>query len=175
VVAHGTDAGALVAQIRAAVVGVNPAIAVGGTTSLADFLRVSLAAERFRTALMSAFGVTALLLALMGIAGVMGYSVSKRRREMGLRLALGAEPAEVRGLVFREGVRLGIVGIGLGALGALLAAGFVDKTMLFETGARDPGVYVAVVVLLGASTLIACYLPASRASSVDPVTALAEG
>ncbi|HEX9886377.1 MAG TPA: ABC transporter permease [Longimicrobiales bacterium] len=172
VLARGSDPGALVAPIRAAVAEVNPSIAIGTVETLDGYLRQTLAPNRFRTGLMVAFGATALLLALLGIAGVMNYSVTRRTREMGVRLALGAEPTEVRGLVLREGLRMGAVGMILGVIVAVVLAGRLEA-LLFEVGSRDPWVYGSVVALLGLATATACYVPAGRASRVDPVVALA--
>lgn len=169
--AAGTAVGALVAPIRTAVAGVNASIAVGTVETLDGYLGKSLSATRFRTGLMSAFGLTALLLAVLGIAGVMAYSVSRRTREMGIRLALGAEPTDVRGLVLREGVRLIVLGLMIGVTVALGVASTL-AAMLFEVGARDPSVYLTVVSLLAVVTLTACYLPTRRASMVDPIAAL---
>jgi ABC-type antimicrobial peptide transport system permease subunit len=101
----------------------------------------------------------------------MAYSVSRRTREMGIRLALGAEPTDVRGLVLREGVRLIVLGLMIGVTVALGVASTL-AAMLFEVGARDPSVYLTVVSLLSVVTLTACYLPARRASMVDPIAAL---
>jgi ABC-type antimicrobial peptide transport system permease subunit len=123
---------------------------------------------------MAAFALTALLLAVLGVTGVMNYTVARRTREMGLRLALGADPGEVRDLVLREGVRLAALGVGLGLVAALFLAGLLDDALLFEVGARDPGVYSGVALLLCFATAVACYVPASRASGVDPVSALTE-
>ncbi|MEJ2205127.1 MAG: ABC transporter permease, partial [Gemmatimonadota bacterium] len=174
IVARGSDAGGLFAPIRAAVNGVNASIAVGTAETLEGFLSASLSAVRFRTGLMIAFALVALLLSVLGIAGVMSYSVSRRTREMGVRLALGAEPTRVRGLVLGEAVRLWVQGVGLGVAGALVVAGALNEVLLFEIGPRDPGVYAVVVGLLGITTTIACYVPARRASGVDPVRALSE-
>ena len=125
----------------------------------------------FRTGLMTAFALAALLLAVLGIAGVMAYSVSRRTCEMGVRLALGAEPTDVRGLVLREGVRPIFIGVALGVTVALAFAR-VLTTLVFEVGVRDPGVYLAVASFLTVATLTACYVPANRASRIDPVLAL---
>jgi len=171
ILARGSGVGALVAPLREAVAGVNASIAVGTVETLDGYLRQSLLANRFRTSLMTTFGLTALLLAVLGIGGVMAHSVSRRTREMGVRLALGAEPRDVRGLVLREGVRLIVLGVMLGVTAALAIAGTMDA-LLFEVGARDPSVYFTVVSLLGVATLTACYLPASRASRIDPIVAL---
>lgn len=169
--ARGDDPEGLIRPIQAAVARVNPAIATGTARTLEGYLANSLAAARFRTALMIAFGLTALLLAVLGIAGVMSYSVARRTREMGIRLALGAEPLAVRGLVLREGVRLGVLGVALGLAVAAPLAGRLEQ-LLFGVSIRDPGVYIAVVLLLGTATAVACSVPAGRASRVDPVTAL---
>ena len=170
--ARGSDAGALVAPIRSVLAEVNVSIAIGGVETLDGLLRQSLAARRFRTALMAAFGITALLLAVLGITGVMTYSVARRTRELGVRLALGAKPAQVRGLVLREGTRLIITGVVIGLVGAGAIAGTLDA-LLFEVSARDPWVYGSVTVVLVGAAMAACYVPARRASRVDPIAALA--
>jgi hypothetical protein len=119
ILARGSSVGSLVAPIRAAVAAVNASIAVGTVEALGGYLGKPLSASRFRTGLMAAFGLTALLLAVLGIAGVMAYSVSRRTREMGIRLALGAEAMDVRRLVLREGVRLIFLGVTIGVTVAL--------------------------------------------------------
>lgn len=170
-VARGSDAGGLVAPIRSAVAEVNGSIAIGDIVTLDGLLRESLAGPRFRTALMAAFAITALLLALLGITAVMTYSVVRRTRELGVRLALGAKPTQVRGLVMGEGSRLIATGVLLGLTGASAIAGTLDR-LLFEVSARDPAVYAIVAVVLGGVGLVACYLPALRASRVDAIAAL---
>ena len=171
-VARGPDPDALVASIRRAVTRVNGSIALGEFQSLDTLLDRSMSAPRFRAALMTVFATVALFLAVLGIAGVMAYSVSRRTRELGLRVALGARPAEVQALVLREGVRLVVIGVALGIAGALAVAGTVDR-LLYEVSARDPLVFVGVAVVLAGAALTACWLPARRAGRVDPVEALA--
>lgn len=171
-VARGSDAGALVVPIRDAVARVNASIALGSFQTVDMLLDRSLAAPRFRTLLMVAFGCIALFLAVLGIAGVMAYSVSRRTRELGLRLALGARPSEVREMVLREGGQLMVIGVALGLLGALAVAGVLER-LLYDVGTRDPLVYLLVTALLAAAAMLACYVPARRASRVDPSTALA--
>ncbi len=146
-------------------------IAIGVVETRDGFLAQSLSAKSFRTGLMTAFALAALLLAVLGIAGVMAYSVSRRTCEMGVRLSLGAEPTDVRGLVLREGVRPIFIGVALGVTVALAFAR-VLTTLVFEVGVRDPGVYLAVASFLTVATLTACYVPANRASRIDPVLAL---
>ena len=163
--------GHFVGQVRAAVHEVNASIAVGEVSALDDLLDSNLAGARFRTWLMIAFGGTALLLALLGIAGVMTGSVSKRRRELGVRLALGANPRELRGMVLAEGVRLVVVGVALGLVGALSLAGVLDS-LLFGVPSRDPLVFTLVTIVLSGAATATCWLPALRASRVDPVVSL---
>ena len=144
---------------------------------MTGLLESSLAAPRFRTGLMAAFAGTALLLAILGIAGVMSYSVARGTRELGVRLALGAEPAAVRGLVMGKGIRLTVVGVSSGLIGALglvrvLGTLGTMDALLFDVSARDPLVYAGVATVLGFAALVACFLPALRASRVDPATAL---
>jgi putative ABC transport system permease protein len=172
VVARGSDVPSLSAAIPAAVAEVDASIALAELQPLAQLLDRSLAAPRFRTYLMAAFGITALLLSVLGIAGLMSYSVARRRRELGVRLALGARADEVRGLVLREGTRLTAAGIAIGLGGAFAISGALEA-LLFDMSSRDPLVYGGVVSILALSTTVACYVPARRASKVDPVEALA--
>lgn len=167
----GADPQALAVAVRDAIRSVNPGIAVGTVTTLDRLLGQTLAAPRFRALLLGLFAGSALLLALLGIAGVMAFSVTRRTREMGVRLALGARPGEVRRLVLREGVRLTTTGIALGAVVAL-AAGRILESLLFEVTAHDPPTFLGVLALISAAGLASCYLPALRASRVDPVAAL---
>jgi putative ABC transport system permease protein len=171
-IARGPEAAALVDPIRRAVADVSSSIAIGDIATLDSLLRTNMAGARFRTLLMAAFGITALLLAVLGITGVMTYSVARRTRELGVRLALGAKPEEVRGLVVREGRRLVLQGVAIGLLGAATIADAL-RALLFEVSVRDPWVYGIVTALLIASAMLACYLPARRASRVDPIEALA--
>lgn len=158
-------------DLRAAVHRVNGSIALGPVQTFEGLLSRNLAGPRFRSLLMAAFGAVALLLAFLGIAGTMTYSVSRRTRELGVRLALGADPSEVRRLVLREGGRLVVVGVVLGLLASLGASRLLES-LLFDVGWRDPVVYLGAVTLLVGGAGLACYLPARRASRVDPKTAL---
>jgi len=160
-----------VPAVLSAIASVDPAIAVGVIEPLDGLLDRSLAAWRFRTVLLLSFATTAVFLASLGIAGVMGYAVSRRRRELGVRLALGARPSEVRWLVLREGLRLTVAGAALGLFGAWMLSG-LQEAMLFQVGAHDPLVYAGVAVLLGLVAMAGCWLPARRASGIDPVHTL---
>jgi ABC-type antimicrobial peptide transport system permease subunit len=121
--------------------------------------------------ILAAFGVLALLLAAVGIYGVMSYVVAGRTREIGLRMALGAQTADVLRLILRQGMLLALIGTAIG-----IAIGFggarLLKTLLYGVSAADPITFAAVTLLLGSVTLLACWLPAHRATKVDPMIAL---
>jgi ABC-type antimicrobial peptide transport system permease subunit len=121
--------------------------------------------------LLGGFAATAIALALIGVHGVLSYLVTRRRRELGLRLALGAAPAEVVGAVVREGMRLTGVGVGLG-LALALVGGRLLRGMLYGVSATDPRTFVAVGVAVFAAAALASWIPARRAARVDPITAL---
>jgi len=131
----------------------------------------SLADRRFNAVLLGAFGAAALLLAVLGIYGVVSYGVTERTREIGLRMALGARPNDVLGLVVGQGSRLVAAGL---AFGLVLAFGLTQllSSLLFQVGAADPLTYIALVLGLGGIALLACYLPARQASRVDPMVSL---
>jgi ABC-type antimicrobial peptide transport system permease subunit len=131
----------------------------------------ALGGPRFAASLFAAFALVALLLCALGLYGLLSFSVSRRTREIGVRVAVGATPASVRGLVLREGLVLAALGIGLG----LAAAAFGSRALsalLFAVQPVDPLTFVLVPVALLLVAGIACLLPASRASRVDPIVAL---
>jgi ABC-type antimicrobial peptide transport system permease subunit len=117
------------------------------------------------------FGGVALLLAGLGLYGVMAYSVAQRRREMGIRMALGAGRRDVLGLVIGQGMRLAALGMAVG-LAAALALTRLVRSLLYGISATDPATFAAVVLLLGAGALMACLVPALRAMRLDPASAL---
>jgi putative ABC transport system permease protein len=131
----------------------------------------SLSGDRFNTILFGSFAGLALLLAAIGIYGVMSFAVAQRTHEIGLRMALGAGPAQVLRLVLQEGMLLALVGLILG-LGGAYFVGRVMKSLLYEVNALDPTAVSTVTAVLLASALLACYLPAYRATRVDPLVAL---
>jgi predicted permease len=129
------------------------------------------AAPRFRTILVSGFGLIALCLAVAGIYGVLTYLVGQRTREIGLRMALGASKGAIVWMVIREGALLTAAGMGLGVLGAI-GIGRLISSMLFQVQPYDPLTYVGGLLFLSLITLVACYVPASRAAGIDPLQAL---
>jgi ABC-type antimicrobial peptide transport system permease subunit len=131
----------------------------------------STARERFNMVLMTAFALSAIALAAIGIYGVMAYAVQQRTREIGVRLALGAEPGAVRRMVVLQGMRLALVGVILGVAAAYALSRYMS-TLLFGVEPRDPLVFVGVPALLVLIALIAVWVPAGRASRIDPLGAL---
>jgi putative ABC transport system permease protein len=127
--------------------------------------------QRFLSLLVGSFAALAMLLAAIGIYGVLSYAVTQRMREIGIRLSLGATRGRVMGEVLREGMRLAVVGVALG-IGGALAAGKVLQSLLHDVEPRDPSIFAITGVFLAAVALIACYLPARRAARLDPVVAL---
>ena len=157
-------------SVRAAVRELNPGIVVFNVSPMDRLVAAQTAPSRFTTWLLGLFAVTALALAVIGIYGVMSYLVAQRRREFGIRLALGAGRREIVGLVIRSGARMVGLGLLIGIAGSLLLSRVLG-TLLFDVGAADPASWLAIG-LLGAVALVACYVPALRATRVDPVIAL---
>jgi putative ABC transport system permease protein len=131
----------------------------------------SVARRRFAMVLFGIFAALAMILAAVGIYGIMSYSVSQRRQEIGIRIALGATSQDVIRLIVRHGMLLAGIGVAIG-LGAALAATRVMSTMLFAVSAMDPLIFVLIPMLLAVVALLACFVPARRATKVDPITAL---
>jgi predicted permease len=165
------DPSALAATLRRELAAVDRNLPVLGVTSLGEQVAASIAAERLIAKLSSAFGLLALLLACIGLYGVLAYSVSRRTSEIGIRIALGARPGDVRWLVLRESLLLILLGSAAG-LAAALAAGRWISSQLFGVAPDDPLIFsLATISMLAVGTL-AGYLPARRASRVDPMAAL---
>src|ERR1700733_12611708 len=121
--------------------------------------------------MLAIFGVVALLLAVIGLYGVKAYTVARRTREIGIRMALGASSGDALGMILREGMRVTLVGVGIGLVLALIL-GKLLSGFLYEVRAVEPLVLLAAPLVLAAVSLLACYFPARRAARVDPMTAL---
>jgi putative ABC transport system permease protein len=150
---------------------INPELPVYNVRTMADLMSASMARRRFSLFLISVFAVSALLLAALGIYGVMAFVVSQRAQEFGIRLALGAKPRDILGLAFRPGLILTATGTIVG-LGASIAVTRLMSSLLFGVSASDPITFVIVPLLLGIVTLAACFIPARRATRVSPMQAL---
>jgi predicted permease len=146
-------------------------LAVADIRSMDQIVSRSTSREQFNTLLMTVFALAALALAAIGIYGVMAYAVEQRTREIGVRLALGAEPGAVRRMVVLQGVRLALVGVVIGT-GAAFGLSRYMSSLLFGVQARDPLVFIGVPVLLAVVAVVAVWVPAGRASKVDPLGAL---
>ena len=148
-----------------------PALAVFGVEPLDDTLRRSIGQQRFAMILLALFAGLALVLAVIGVHGVLSYGVAERRRELGIRVALGAAARQITWLVVREGVVLAAIGIAVGIVGALLASRALSS-LLFGVGGTDATTYAVVATLLALVALTATLLPARRAAQVDPAQLL---
>jgi len=165
------DPALVAAAVRGAVRDIDPALPIFGMQAMTDLVAVSLVRPRFLSILLGSFSAIALVLAAVGIYGVMAYSVSQRTQEIGVRMALGARSSDVMKMVLTQGTKLAAVGVGLGLAGAFALTRLMS-TLLFEVSVTDPATFTAVVALLAAVALLACYVPARRATKVDPMVAL---
>ncbi|HLB36717.1 MAG TPA: ABC transporter permease [Gemmatimonadales bacterium] len=165
------DPVALAPVVRRVVRELDPALPLFGVEPLERTLANSVGQRRFTMLVLGLFAAVALLLAAVGVHGVLSYTVAQRTREIGIRMALGADLREVRRLVLGQGARLAAIGLGLGLLGALALSRLLSA-LLYGTGADDPATYASVALALGAVALLATYLPARRATRVHPVEAL---
>jgi putative ABC transport system permease protein len=161
----------LTGAVRGQIAALNKDQAVFNVRTMEQIVSQSVAPRRFSMLLLSVFAVVALVLASIGIYGMLSYTVAQRTREIGLRMTLGAQTGNVLRLVIAQGMRLALVGVVLG-VGAALALTRTMKTLLFGVSATDPLIFVAFALLLALVALLACWLPARRATKVDPLEAL---
>jgi predicted permease len=165
----GTDG--LLNQVREAVWAVSPTLPLSQVRTLDDVYGQSMARTSFTLVMLAAAGAMALLLGVSGLYGVIAYAVSQRRREIGIRMALGAQAREIRGLFVRRGLVLAGVGVAIGLAGALGSTRFM-QSLLFGIGPLDPIAFMLMPAVLAAAAVLASYLPARRAAAVDPVETL---
>jgi ABC-type antimicrobial peptide transport system permease subunit len=158
-------------QVRQAVWAVNSSLPVASVRTMQEVYGESLARTSFTLVMLAIAGGMALALGIIGIYGVISYAVSQRKREIGIRLALGAQPSELKKMFLRYGLTLAGAGV---AIGLVAAVGLMSlmKSLLFGISPLDPITYVAVPAILVVAAVLASYLPARRASAVDPVEAL---
>jgi ABC-type antimicrobial peptide transport system permease subunit len=165
------DPAALAPLVRREIRALEPAAAIEDVAPLATLVASATSSARLNLALMAVFGGLALVLACVGLYGVVSYSVSRRTRELGVRLALGASPAGVRRLVLAEGARLVAASLAVGVVGALALARLL-RALLVGIAPWDPPTYLCATAILAAVALFACWVPARRAARMDPVAAL---
>ncbi|MGH9677401.1 MAG: FtsX-like permease family protein, partial [Candidatus Acidiferrum sp.] len=161
----------LVAAIRGKVAEIDATLPLYGIRGMEDVVAASVAQPRLIRQITGIFAAFALLLAAIGIYGVMAYSVSSRKQELGIRVALGAEPSDILRLVVGQGMRMTVIGVALGA-GISLGLTRLLGSLLFGVRATDPLVFSAAALALLGTALVACYLPARRATRVDPIIVL---
>jgi len=150
---------------------IDPNLPVFGEQSMDELVAASLAQRRFAMQVVGLFGVLALVMAAVGIYGVMAYAVTQRTREIGIRLALGASTGSILRWLLNQGMRLTVIGAGVGLLGALAATRLL-RGLLFGVSPTDIVTYIGLTLLLAVVALLACYIPARRATRVDPLVAL---
>jgi putative ABC transport system permease protein len=162
---------AVVPQVRAVLNELDPNLAMASLRTVESALAEAVATRRFVMALLAGFAVLAVALAAIGIFGVLAYLVGQRTRELGIRMALGADRRAVQTLVLRESLRHVLPGIALGTAGALLLTR-VLRSQLYGVSPTDPLTFLAVIVVLVGVALLASWIPARRAAGVDPMDAL---
>ena len=167
----GGDPTAITPEVARVISSLDPALAPGDVATLQRILTSGLAPQRVTAGMLSVFAGIALILAVIGIYGVMSYTVSQRRHEIGIRMALGARPGDVVRRVLRQGLALAAVGVAIGSVASLWMARAM-ATLLREVSPKDPVAYTVVAVILAAAALLGSWLPARRAAAVDPVVAL---
>jgi predicted permease len=171
VVKSAVDLKTLVAQVRSAVIAIDPEQPISDVRTMDEWLARSLEGRRSPMLLLALFGGVALVLSAIGIYGVLAFAVAERTREIGIRQALGADRRSILSLVLKQGMSSAGIGVGLGLAGSIALTRYL-QTLLFGVGAHDVQVYLAVTVLLLSVATVACYLPARRATAVDPNEAL---
>jgi predicted permease len=157
--------------VRRLVLDLDSRLPIGEVTLLEDAVTASTGSRRFTTALLSGLAAIALLLAAVGIYGLVSFSVGRRVQEFGIRIALGAEPSSIMRLVLGQGMRLALAGVAIGLTAGWFASRWLDS-LLFEISARDPLAFVLAPAVLVAAITLACWSPARRALRVNPVAAL---
>ncbi len=161
----------LAATVRNVVAGIDRNQPIASVETMSDVIRATVAPRRFNTLVLTFFSGIALLLTALGIYGVMTYSVAESTHEVGIRMALGAGKRDVLGLIMRKGVTLTLIGIAIG-LAIALALSHVMTALLFGIAPTDATTFIAVSMLLIFVALLACYIPARRATKVDPLVSL---
>lgn len=159
------------AAVRREILAMDPEVVIRGMTSLDEEIGDFFAPQRFMLFCVGGFAVVALVLACLGVYGTTAYAVSRRTREIGIRMALGARSADVMSAILRQGLKLTGIGLLLG-LGGALAATRIIRSFLYEVSPTDPLTFACVALLLAGVALLACYLPARRAARTDPMVAL---
>ena len=171
IVRTGNDPHSLITAMQNEVHAMDQEVPVFNIKTMDEYISATVATPRFNTTLLVIFAAVALVLTIVGLYGVMSYSVAQRTNEIGIRMALGAQTGDVLRLIVSQGFKLVLIGLGIGLLGAF-ALMRVIASLLFGVTAKDPLTFAAVTVLLALVALLACYIPARRATRLDPLNAL---
>lgn len=171
VVRTASDPMSIAATIQKVIASVDPDQPVYRIRTMSELMADSVARRRLALLLLAVFAGLGFLLASLGIYGVVAYSVAQRQQEIGIRMALGAEPRQVLGMVLKQGLALSLAGIGAGYLAGLALTRLV-ASMLYGVGSTDSASFLGAAAALGVAALLASYIPARRATKVDPVVAL---
>jgi putative ABC transport system permease protein len=161
----------MVRAARNVIHGLDASMPIANVRTMDDVIQTAQSQPRFLTLLLGLFSGLALILAVVGIYGVMAYAVTQRTNEIGIRMALGAQRRDVLGLVLGQGMRLAFAGMAVGIVLAFVLTRLMSS-MLFDIAPTDPATFVGVVIVLAAAAAAACYIPARRATRVDPLVAL---
>ena len=162
----------LVPAVRSQLLALDSSLKVNAISPMAAQIGNALAATRLASTLIAIFGMMALLLASIGLYGVMAWMVSHRTREVGIRMALGAEAGDVLKLILMQGLLLISIGVGIGLFASLIATRLIDTQQLYGVSTTDPVTFIVIALVLTVVSLLACYIPARRATKVDPLVAL---
>jgi len=171
VVKTSNDPHSLMNSVTREVQAMDSEVPVFGVKTMEEYVSSSVAAPRFNTTLLAIFASVALVLTVIGLYGVMSYSVAQRTNEIGIRMALGAQARDVLGLIVKDGIKIVGVGLSLGIGGALLLTKLLES-LLFGVTTRDPLTFIFIAGLLSLVAMLACCIPALRATRVDPLEAL---
>jgi putative ABC transport system permease protein len=171
VIKGASDPNLLISSARTAVKEIDPDQPIYNPRTMNEIRAESVQGERFTLTLLSLFAGIALVLAIVGIYGVMSYSVTQRTHEIGIRMAIGARPLDVFKMILGHGMKLALIGVGLGLVGAFIVTRFM-ATMLFGVEPTDATTFGAITAILIAVALLACYLPGRRATKVEPTISL---
>jgi len=171
IVAHTSSALDLTPEVRRAVAQVDPGLSLFQVRTMDEVIGENASGQQFLAGLLGLFAGLAIVLAAVGIYGVLSYLVTQREREIGIRMSLGATRNGVLSLVLKRGMRLALIGFAIGLIGAFAAGGLI-ASVLHMVRPRDPAIMVLAPIILAAVVLFACYVPAQRAAKVDPMVAL---
>jgi hypothetical protein len=165
------DPASLLPAVRRELAAMNPSVALTNIRTMNDVVADARSRDRFSTLLLSTFGILALILASVGVYGVLSYTVAQRRSEVGIRMALGADGGAVRTMILNDGLKLVIAGLVVGVVGAVALSGLLT-TQLYGVNPREPMIYLGVTTTLLVAGVAACLIPAWGATRVNPITAM---